>query len=413
MTRTNRKLVFTKRALDAIPPNDPDSPSREVEYSDQECCGLRLRVSKGAGKKYFQFRYNFQQRKYCISIGSYSAIPILTAREICNGYKVMLAKGINPAEERAKVANDQISFQDFLVQYLEFVKHLRSYQTQKYQLEKFVRLYPAVAKLPLTAITTKTLDLVYVKEKDRTSISNAGHLIANIHTMMNLAIKWKHLAENPCTGVTKCRPLPLRERYLSKEELPRFLKAVSLENDTLSKAAILLLLFTGCRRNEVLSMKYHQFKLDEGRIYLPLTKNGKSRAIILNEKALNVLQELSVRKNDTDRTRNSDYVFPARQGTKNRGYIFDLRKTLANICAVARIENFHCHDIRHTYASLAVSSGADLYAVQRLLGHSDISMTQRYAHLSSHDLRIATQGVAELIEHVTTGHIHQHPFVAA
>jgi integrase len=195
---------------------------------------------------------------------------------------------------------------------------------------------------------------------------------------------------------------------LSKnDELPRFIKAVSLENNNLSKAAILLLLYTGCRINEILSMKYSQVRLDEGRIYLPLTKNGKSRAIILNEKALNVLQELSVNKDDTERTRNSEYVFPARQGTKNRPYIFDLRKTLANICAVARIENFHCHDIRHTYASLAVSSGADLYAVQRLLGHSDISMTQRYAHLSSHDLRTATQGVAELIEHVTTGHIHQ------
>ena len=177
------------------------------------------------------------------------------------------------------------------------------------------------------------------------------------------------------------------------------MRALAEENDTLSKAAILLLLFTGCRRTEILSMKWNQVRLDEGRLYLPVTKNGRSRTVFLNQKSSEILQELVSRKEESERTRNTEYVFPSRNGTK-KGRLHDLRKPLQKACSIAGIENFRTHDLRHTFASLCVSSGADLYAVQRLLGHSDISMTQRYAHLSSNDLRAATQGVAALIDRV-------------
>jgi integrase len=146
-------------------------------------------------------------------------------------------------------------------------------------------------------------------------------------------------------------------------------------------------------------MKWNQVRLDEGRLYLPVTKNGRSRTVHLNRKAVEVLEELSMIRAGNDRARNSPYVFPSRQDTK-KGYLFDLRKTLQKTCAIAGIENFRCHDIRHTYAALCVSNGVDLYAVQRLLGHSDISMTQRYAHLSANDLQTATQGVAALIDQI-------------
>jgi integrase len=255
----------------------------------------------------------------------------------------------------------------------------------------------AFSKMHLVSISTKDIAMLHVREKERTSATNANHLLSTIRTMMNLAIQWSMIEKNPCNGVSKFHEGPLRERYLSREELPRFLKALSQENDTHSKMAILLLLFTGCRRNEILSMKWNQVRLDEGRLYLPVTKNGKSRTVHLNKKALDVLEELSMIRAGNDRLRNNSYVFPSRKDTK-KGYLFDLRKTLQKACAIAGIEGFRCHDIRHTYAALCVSNGVDLYAVQRLLGHSDISMTQRYAHLSANDLQTATQGVAILID---------------
>ena len=396
MEYTSKKFTFTKKSLELLPPHDADSASREAEYSDQECTGLKLRVSKGAGKKYFQFRYTVHSRKYCLSIGEFPSISVQDARQIVNEYKLMIARGKNPAIERDRSKAEQ-TFEQFSVQYIEYARqHIKSWQEEKYKIDR--SLNPVLGKLRLSAITPKDIALLHAQEKERTSACTANHLFSTLRTMLNLALKWELIEKNPCAGMSKFNEGPLRERYLSPhDELPKFLKALSQENDTLSKRAILLLLYTGCRRNEILSMEWSQVRLDEGRIYLPLTKNGRSRTVFLNKKSSEILQELSIRRKEEDRTRNSEYVFPSRQGT-SKGYLFDLRKPLEKACAIAGIENFRCHDLRHSFASLAVSSGADLYAVQRLLGHSDISMTQRYSHLSANDLQTATQGVAALID---------------
>jgi len=175
------------------------------------------------------------------------------------------------------------------------------------------------------------------------------------------------------------------------------MKALEEENDRLSVSALKLLLFTGCRREEIMSLKWENVRLDEERIFLPMTKNGRSRTVHLNSKAKGVLQDLQARKEEEQRTCGSEYVFPSRQGAK-KPYIYDLRKPFEKACTIAGIDNFRIHDLRHTYASLAVQSGASLYDVQKLLGHQDIAMTQRYAHLDAASLKKATDGVAELID---------------
>jgi integrase len=394
-SNASKKFPFTKKALEALPPHDPNSPSREAEYSDQECTGLRLRVSKGAGKKYFQYRYTFLSRKYCISIGEFPAISVQDARQIAAEYKLMIARGNNPATQKNKARTEE-TFEQFCKYYLDYARQQKkTWQDDKYKIDK--RLIPALGKFRLSAITTKDIAMLNTKELERTSVCTANHLFSTLRSMMNFAVKLGLIEKNPCAGLSKFREGPLRERYLSREELPRFLRALAKEDDTLSKAAILLLLFTGCRKNEILSLQWSQIRLDEGRFLLPVTKNGRSRSVILNQRASEILQELASRKGEADRTSKSNYVFPSRHDTKKK-YLYDLRKPLQKACTLAGIENFRTHDLRHTFASIAVSSGADLYAVQRLLGHTDISMTQRYSHLSAYDLQTATQGVAALMD---------------
>jgi len=82
--------------------------------------------------------------------------------------------------------------------------------------------------------------------------------------------------------------------------------------------------------------------------------------VILKQKASEILQDLATKKNTTDLTRKSEYVFPARQRTKKRPYLFDLRKTLNRICVLAVIENFSIHCLKHTYATWSLASGAPL-----------------------------------------------------
>ncbi len=394
----SKRFVFSKRSIEGLPANPRDSKSREAEHRDLACTGLAVRVSKG-GRKFFQFRFHFNKRKFCISIGEFPAVSVEDARNMVNDYKLLLARGVNPAYEKNKGKSD-LTFAGFYPMYLDFARHrIKTHQDQKYRIDRLLERYPAFGKTLMASITTKDIALLHVREKERTSASNANHLFSVLRSMMNVAVNWHLIDRNPCIGVSKFSEGPLRERYLTQKELPRFLDALRLEDDTLSKAAILLLLYTGCRKSEILTMKWDQVRLDEGRIHLPVTKNGKSRAILLNKRASEILQELAYRKDDTERTRKSDYVFPSRNGTR-KGHMHDLRVPLQKACEFAGIKDFRTHDLRHTFAALCVSSGADLYAVQRLLGHSDISMTQRYAHLSSHDLRSASQNAVALIEQI-------------
>lgn len=187
---------------------------------------------------------------------------------------------------------------------------------------------------------------------------------------------------------------PHRERYLTKEELPRFLKALDKLDDCLSKAAIKLLLFTGGRKGEITTLRYDQWKPEEKRLFLPGTKNGKSRSIILNDRAIAVLKK---NKDTTTKKKDSEYPFPSKNGTK-RPHIDALRTPFERTCIAAGIEALRVYDLRHRFATLALQGGASLYDISKLLGHSDVSMTQRYAHRADDSLQKATDDMAGVID---------------
>ena len=89
------------------------------------------------------------------------------------------------------------------------------------------------------------------------------------------------------------------------------------------------------------------------------------------------------------------YVFP---GKGPKGHLTTPRRVFASVKAETGIKELRIHDLRHTYASLAVNGGSNLYEVQKLLGHASSQMTQRYAHLADEAVRDATDNVAAQIE---------------
>jgi len=254
------------------------------------------------------------------------------------------------------------------------------------------RIRPILGHLRLSSITVRDITNFHSKEKERNTAVTANHYLILVKRMFNLAIKWGLMEKNPAAGLDKFKTPPHRERYLTKEELPRFLNALEDMEDQLSMAAIKLLLFTGCRKGEILSLRWDQVKLDEGRLYLPVTKNGRSRSVVLNTKAKEVLETLAEYRRIDDQ-----YLFPSRVGAR-RKYLNDLRKPFMKVCIAAGIDDLRIHDLRHSFASFAVMAGASLYDVQKLLGHSDISMTQRYSHLPEANLQKASDNVSRIID---------------
>jgi integrase len=388
----SRRFTFTQRALDALPPHDADSPSREAEYTDQACVGLQLRVSKN-GRKFFQHRYRFLGRKRCLSLGEYPHVSIQDARTRVGEQRAMLARDIDPAEEREQRRSEPTLAEFARDHYLPHAKqHKLSWKEDDWRLGK--SLLPVLGHLRLSAISTRDITALHSAEKARTSAGTGNQLLQLVKRMFNLAVKWGFLERSPAAGVEKFKTPPHRERYLTKEELPRFLKALDELEDRDAAAALSLALYTGCRRNEVMSLKWDQVRLDEGRIYLPVTKNGRSRSVLLNPRAVKVLEELK------ERGKSGEHLFPSpRSGTK-LPYRRDMRKTFANVCKAASITGLRIHDLRHSFATLAIQGGASLYDVQKLLGHQDIAMTQRYSHMVDDQLRKASANMSGVIDKV-------------
>jgi integrase len=172
-----------------------------------------------------------------------------------------------------------------------------------------------------------------------------------------------------------------RLRFLSGDEIDRLIDACSPHLKPIVEVA----LHTGMRRGELLSLTWEQIRNKQ--IYLTETKSGKARQIPINDRLAHLLRELR-QKNQLK----SPYVFCFPNGERIR----HIKNGFLGACRRAGLEDFHFHDLRHTFASHLVMNGVGLKAVQELLGHADMKMTMRYAHLSHEHLREAVSVLNKL-----------------
>jgi integrase len=145
-------------------------------------------------------------------------------------------------------------------------------------------------------------------------------------------------------------------------------------------AAIRLLLFTGCRLREILHLQWHQVDPERGLLFLADSKSGR-KAVILNAPALAVLAGLD---------RLGSYVVPGDNPDKPRA---DLKRPWEAVARRAGLSEVRLHDLRHTYASFGAGGGLGLPIIGKLLGHTQASTTQRYAHLDADPLRRASESI--------------------
>lgn len=140
------------------------------------------------------------------------------------------------------------------------------------------------------------------------------------------------------------------------------------------KPMILISLNTGLRQGELFNMKWCDINFDRQILTISgdIAKNGKTRHIPLNDEAFITLEKWY------ELTSKQSFIFQNLEGNKFN----NVRKAWLNLLKTANIENFRWHDMRHHFASCLVMAGVDLNTVRELLGHSDIKMTLRYAHLA-------------------------------
>lgn len=388
--RESRRFNFTKREIENLPPHDLTSPSSEQEWSDVECRGLRLSVTK-QGRKFFCHRYTINQRKRTVRLGEFPAVSLQEARLMVNKNKNQIAKGIDPAIE---VENQKtaLTFQEFAD--TQYIPHAKENKKSWLDDQRIIRndMISIFGRYTLSAISKRDVQKYLDSIANRASGPTSNRHRSLIMRMFHLAIEWDYLTVNPCQGIRKHRENPARELFLNPEEIGRLLAALDQIPQRVSACAVKFLIATGKRLKESMSLTWDNIDMKEKIAYLhqDSTKGRKAERVILNALAIETLEELKLHQK-TD----NPHVFPGngpggRLVTPSKVYM--TAKKMAGLDKKTRL-----HDLRHSFASNMLSSGATLYEVQKLLGHKDAAMTQRYAHLADNTLRERSESMSKII----------------
>lgn len=210
------------------------------------------------------------------------------------------------------------------------------------------------------------------------------YMAALSHALTVASREWEWLEDNPMRRVGKLREQG-RIRFLSAEERTKLLEACKASNSPDLYDAVVLALATGARHGELMTLRWRQVDAPNRRLTLEQTKNGRRRSLHLPALAFEVMQ-----KRARVRRIESDLVFPGQDPTKP----VTLRTAYEVALRRAGIEDFRWHDLRHTFASVMAMSGATLAEIAEALGHSDIKMTMRYAHLcQTHTAKVIDRAI--------------------
>jgi integrase len=224
----------------------------------------------------------------------------------------------------------------------------------------------------------------------------ASRTVGLLGAIYTYAISCEIVEHNPCRGIAR---FPDRKcmRFLSQEEIVRLgraLRDAAEEGENLKAVAIIkLLAFTGARKGEIEQLKWFEVDLDKHFLRFADSKTGQ-KIIPINQAAVSIIAAQRPREGNP-------FVFPADRS--DSGFFEGMPKIWRRVRKAARLEDVRIHDLRHSFASVAVAGGASLPIIGALLGHKDTATTQRYAHLSADPLRAASQAVADAIAQALEG----------
>jgi site-specific recombinase XerD len=330
---------------------------------------------------------------------------VAEAREAAQQFLSSVEKGVDPSEP-VKV----ITFGSFIKEFYEpwVLEYRKSGDSTLYMIKSN---FGFLNDTPLEEITIADVEQWKAKRKrDGLKSSSINRRITALKAAVNWAKKRKIIQTNPILELERQAEddTVSKVRYLTKEERARLMAALDArekemrrahaghndlsemgEHETMRqfgegefadhlKPIVLLSLSTGIRRNAILSLEWRDVNFDERTIMVraATSKSGKQYYSPMNKIAFNTLSKW---KSQAKRTSPGSLVFPSPQTGNKMG---DCRTSWENLVKAANVENFRWHDMRHDFASQLVMKGVDLNTVRELMGHADLKMTLRYAHLA-------------------------------
>lgn len=404
MTTLNEKALLTNKLF-----KKKGNKEKPYRIYDTDLKGFVARVlPSGKISYYYEYRNEAGKNK-SLFIGRHGDITADQARDVAKNKAADKIKGLDVQAEKKKSqkeAKDNLS------------KTLEGFLESKYEkwatahlvtaddiLKRIKRNFPHLLNILMEEIS------VWDLEKWRTERITNGIKAATINRDINAlkaalakALEWGHIKFHPLHAL---KPIKIDSlavtRYLTADETKQLLLALNAREDQKRAARIkhnkwladrkreqlplldqeyvdylkpmvIVSLFTGLRRGELTKLKWTDINLESGFLtaHGPNTKNKKTRHIPLHPEVIVVLDKWK------EQASNTGFVFAHPDGKK----FSDVDTSWGNIRKAANIDDVRWHDLRHDFASKLVMECVDLNTVRELLGHGDIRMTLRYAHLA-------------------------------
>lgn len=395
------QVKLTKTFIDGL---DPATADRDHVYWDTSMPGFGIRVKPPATMSYvIQYRTAGQSRR--MTLGKHGRITLEGAKKEAKKYLGQVTVGQDPARERAE-QRAAPTMKELATDYLERhavpKKRPTSVRDDRSMLDRFI--LPKLGSRKVNAVTRRDIEGITNSLAAKPYMSN--RVRALLSKMFSLAVGWGWRPDSPVTSVAPF-PETARERWLCEEELERLGTVLATrQNQTLANA-IRLLILTGARRSEVLRAEWSQFDLERGLWTKPahFTKQRKLHHVPLSAPALQLLQGMW-----RDPARHPRFPFPGRLRPRSDGErtsqvedkpLQDIKRFWAEVRREAELDDVRLHDLRHTFASHLASSGVSLAVVGKLLGHTQVGTTQRYAHLALEPLRDASEAFGKKIQRIS------------
>lgn len=379
------KIKFTKLSITQLTCNNTQG---RLSVRDTECRGLCVEVRSTGGKTYFLSYRDTQGRQRSFKLANAADVTVQQARELCERARSRVAMG----EELKDPPTQQVAIVVGVVRaptlnaffenrYLPFIKSdKRSWQTDVSLYKNHIK--SMLGKLRLDQVTQEHIVDVADKSKAKLSHSTCNRLVVLLRYMFNTAIKWEvaGVTKNPTANYSIKQPVVFRERYLSAKEVQRLLAELNCSLNRQLKYIVPFLLLTGARKTEVLTARWCDIDFERKFWRIAISKNGRARHVPLSAAAVALLESIPNKR--------SALIFPNPETDKAYANIYISWNTARTRAGLADVR---MHDLRHSFASFLVNAGCSLYEVQRILGHSQIKVTQRYSHLSQESLLRAAE----------------------
>ncbi|MAL77242.1 MAG: integrase [Rhodospirillaceae bacterium] len=372
---------LSKRVVDALAPTEKD-----YFLWDDEIKGLGLRVWPSGRKTYLIQYRDSGARTRRKGLGQHGIVTAEEARKEARELLAAVARGENPSQDSKdkRVALSVAHLCDrFLAEYMMRRCKPKTQEDYRRNIDQYIR--PHLGRMKVAEINRSDIQEVHHKLRDIPY--QANRTLAVLSVMFNQAEVWglRPDGSNPCRHVKKYEEKK-RERYLSTEELIRLGQTlneleVSGEEPLPPIHCIRLLILTGCRLGEIQTLKWSY--VQGNRLRLPDSKTG-AKSVYLGPAALEALGKI-------ERLDDNPYVVTGKlPGT----HLTDMQRPWRRIRRRAGLDDLRIHDLRHSFASSAVGMGESLPMIGKLLGHSQVQTTARYAHLADDPVQVSADRIS-------------------